>query len=229
MNYKVIIAIKGEADLVNVVSDRKKAQARIMKLVDDLKGTYTIGVPNVDAANDTITVPLYKEQEQVGTITGSPAKPANRPLTGKFKHMQLAMSKLTSEFLAKDLVGIIGEILKGAYQPDAEVAPGLRVRDLLEVNGFFMSEELVTHMAAMLTGRYFRRLATEFKIDLTDRAEVSKCAAMMDISSKKEYEAAKIAIEILIKKEGTPSAVDEAGVQALLERLNNFLTNVVNQ
>lgn len=229
MNYKVTIAIQGEADLVNVVTDRKKAQARIMKLVDEMQGTYTIGIPNVDAVNDTITVPLFKEQVPVGSITGAPAQSANRPLTGKFKRMQLAMSKITPEFLSKDIVGIVSEVLKGAYQPDAEVAPGLRVRDLLEVNGFFMNEELMTHLASMLSGRFFRRLATEYNVNLNDQAEVNKCVAMMDMSSKVEREAAKISIKALIKKEGTPVAADEAGIQKLLESINAGLAKAMGQ
>lgn len=229
MNYKVMVAIKGEKLKVRMVSNRIAARDLVLSLVGELHGAYVIGPTSVDDRSDTITVPLFKNNVEVGAITGSPAVSPQRPLTGKFKELKLLMSKADAPFLAKDVIGIINEVMTGKYDMDAMLSPGLTVRDVLSVNGFYTSHEVIEQIAAVYGGRLFREAAKRCGINLEDSLEVSKCVPIMDLSTKLEKAVAKIAVAALIKKHGLPDVPDEAGIQRLMTTINKTVMDQMAQ
>lgn len=225
MNYKVVVAIRNEKLRVMVRHDRDAAKALVLELIDEVQGAYVIGPTSIDQQHDTITVPLFKNNVHVGDITGAPVVGINRPLTGKYKELKLVMSKADAAFIAKDVIAITNEVLDGKYTGDTFFAPGLTVHDVISVNGFFTSPEVMEQIASVYIGRLFREAAKRCKINLDDSLEVMKCIPIMDLSTKLEKSAAKIAVAALTKKHGHPINVDQQGINRLMEVVTEAVMN----
>lgn len=228
MKYTVTLSLKDLPSFIRVMDTQAKAATlmslELTKLLEE-HPELTPGLPEGGGKEEFMRVRFVRDGVDIGFIEAAPkagaAKQVNiqRPLTGKYKAFRLFLTKaVTSDFLAKEILGVIGEVMKGTHAMDSGLG-GYTVGELLAVPGFFKDERIITTMVSTFVGRLANVAAkNQFRINLTEPMDRMNAIRAMECTTTVELQAIKQIMAKAVAKFGEPALYDKAAADALIAK-----------
>lgn len=238
MKYTVMLSLKDMPSFIRVMDSQAQAATlmslELTKLLEE-HPELTPGPPEGGGKEDFMRVRFARDGVDIGFIEAAPkegaAKHVNiqRPLTGKHKAFRLFLSKsVTSEFLAKEILGVIGEVMNGTHAMDAGLG-GYTVGELLAVPGFFKDERIITTMVSTFVGRFAHVAAkNQFRINLSEPLDRMNAIRAMECTANVELQAIKLIMTKAVAKFGEPALYDKAAADALINNHDKMVREQVS-
>jgi hypothetical protein len=145
----------------------------------------------------------------------------------KYSKLELKMkSVVTSGFLARDITNIIKEMIDGKYPATTQVSIVWTLHDVLQVQGFYLIEDIIREFMSAYLGRLFRIAAIEEGINIATPTSARRIGEMLRSTDKIEEAALPLIIEEAKRTIGVPLFVDYKKASMLVAQRDNYLKSL---
>ncbi len=128
---------------------------------------------------------------------------------------ELVRTKVTAEFLANEMVGIVNDLLAGNVPLTAPVTLSWTVGDVLGVRGFYLIDDILSELLSCYIARLVRIAAIQSGINLSAPSTLQKIAPILLSTAAAEEVAVVLAIERMKFEIGIPAEIDTAKAHEL--------------
>jgi hypothetical protein len=126
----------------------------------------------------------------------------------KYTKLELRMKKIvTVDILVDTIVDIMNEMTEGKYSPSTQVGAVWTLRDVVEVQGFYLIEDIIRDLVSACIGRLFRMAVIDEGINLETPMNIKRITAMLDATYPVEEAALPLIIERATTVIGIPAFI----------------------
>ncbi len=132
-------------------------------------------------------------------------------------------SKVTSEFLVNEVTAIVKKMTEGKFAMSEAVSFAWTIRDVLEVQGFYVIPDIVEELIACYVARFTRAAAIKFRVNVDLASSLRHMRPILMSTNEIEYAAVPLAIEQIKKVIGVPTEIDHIKARKLLDKRQHLL------